>query len=109
MTNNLVTFSAELATVKKVLELDESKDDILLEVINLQYNAVKGYIGRESIPNELMYIVTETAIARYNRRGYEGAEQFDRDILRTKFSMDLLNPYKAHLNRYKDKPIARFK
>jgi len=109
MINNEITFSAELATVKKVLELENSKDDIILEVLTLQYEAVRGYIGRETVPTELMYIVTESAIARYNRRGFEGAEQFDRDILRTKFSMDLLKPYKEHLDRFKNKPLVRFR
>lgn len=109
MINNEVTFSAELATVKKVLELEDSKDEIILEVLTLQYEAVRGYIGRETVPSELMYIVTESAIARYNRRGFEGSEQFDRDILRTKFSADLLKPYKAHLDQFKNKPLVRFR
>lgn len=109
MTIHIETFSAELLTVKAVLELNDDKDEILLEVLQLQYDAVRGYLGKETIPKELMYVVTETAIARYNRRGFEGAEQFDRDILRTKFSADLLRPYKAHLDRFKDKPVVRFR
>jgi len=109
MIEDKTTFSAELAIVKKVLDLDESKDDIINEVITLQYEAVKGYIGRDIVPSELMYIVTESAIARYNRRGFEGSEQFDRDILRTKFSADLLKPYKEHLDRFKNKPVVRFR
>ncbi|MGB3160387.1 MAG: phage head-tail connector protein [Carnobacterium sp.] len=91
-----------LELIKLILGIeDNSKDSVLLAIINIQTEAVKTEIGVKELPKQLEYIVTETAIARYNRIGSEGLKSENIDVIGQNFLTDLLEPYAKTLKSFK--------
>lgn len=96
----------EILTTLEMMKLilgieDDEKDSVLLAIINIQTNAVLTEIGTEELPTQLEYIVTETAIARYNRIGSEGLKSENIDVIGQTFLVDLLEPYAKTLKSFK--------
>ena len=51
---------------------DLLQDDVLLDIIDTYTKRVKTYIGSDTLPAGLEWIVKELTIVRYNRIGSEG-------------------------------------
>ena len=66
--------SKTLSNVKLQLGITDTKqDDLLTLIINNVEKAMLGYLPTvTAVPEGLLYIVEEVAVARYYRRGSEG-------------------------------------
>lgn len=62
---------AVIDDVKALLGI-EDEDDKLNIIITLTESRLKTLLGASEVPSTLEYIVTEVAIARFNRIGSEG-------------------------------------
>lgn len=62
-----------LASVKLLLGITDSvRDDKLSEIIDITANRLKLYIKRDEVPSELLFIVKEVSVIRFNRIASEG-------------------------------------
>lgn len=71
-----------LDTIKDLLKIeigDNSKDDLLTKIIGLVSNRLCLKLGKESVPEELQYIVIEVSITRFNRIGDEGMTSYSQE------------------------------
>ncbi|MCY1577194.1 phage head-tail connector protein [Staphylococcus pettenkoferi] len=69
---------AVLENVKKLLSIDDDKQDELLEIIisNTEKRLISLLpLDIEQVPDRLEYIVEEVAVKRFNRVGAEGMTQ----------------------------------
>lgn len=62
-----------LETVKRLLGIQDSAQDEVLEIIIANVEAhLKVMLDAEIIPEKLLFIVTEISVQRFNRLGSEG-------------------------------------
>lgn len=80
----------------------KDKDEVISVLAQIQKEAVLAYIGVDTLPAVLEFIVIETTLARYNQLGSEGIVDKKIDGLSMKYSQNLLNPYLTYMNRYID-------
>lgn len=59
-----------------------------------------NYIGEDSVPESLNYIVTEVSVARFNQIGSEGTSSYSVSGESMSWSDDLFAPFKADIQRY---------
>lgn len=91
-----------LETIKLILGIeDNEKDSVLLAIIGIQTNAILNEIGAEELPIQLEYIVTETAIKRFQLIGTEHLKSEGIDVISQNFITDLLEPYTKTLKTFK--------
>ena len=91
-----------LTRVKTILglEFEIDYDDILLEIINNITQMVNLYVNAESLPEELEFIVVESSVARYLRRGSEGLDSESMGEISFSYQ-EILTPYLTYLDTYK--------
>jgi hypothetical protein len=91
-----------IETVKTLLGIEDAAQDALLSVIieNTQ-NRLKALAGADSVPEQLAYIVSEVAVARFNRIGSEGTTQHSVADESLTFSADDFAPYMADIEAYR--------
>ena len=86
--------------------LDDSKDELLAEIIANQTNIVNLYVGVTTLPTELEFVVVETSIARYNRKGSEGSASEGYDSVSYTYTDDIMTPYLPYLELYKGRNVT---
>lgn len=94
-----------LDRIKIILKLDikdNSKDDLLMILMNNAVSTVRIYLGVDELPEEMEFVAEELTVARYRKIGSEGISTEKVEELSTTFSIDDLNRYKGILNVYKD-------
>lgn len=93
-----------LSRVKTILtiEFDIEHDDFLKEIINNIASMVLLYIDEETLPTELEFVVVESAVSRYLRRGSEGFENESMGEISITYQ-EILTPYIPFLDKYKSK------
>lgn len=76
------------------------QDELLLEIIQIVEEKILLYLGTDSIPNSLGWIVVELSVARFNRIGSEGLTTESVDGKQNSYVEDELAQYKHYLNEY---------
>lgn len=94
---------AVLENVKKLLSINDDKQDELLEIIIS--NTEKRLISllpsdMETIPDRLEYIVEEVAVKRFNRVGAEGMSQESVDGRSNTFQANDFDEYMDVIDQY---------
>lgn len=91
-----------LARVKTILglEFEIEFDDILNEFIGNFVQMVNFQAKTETLPNELSFIVVETTVSRFNRRGSEGYESESFGEISISYE-EYLAPYLDYIEMYK--------
>ena len=90
-----------LARVKTILGIwSIDHDDVLNEFIGNFIQMINVYVGSETFPTELEFIVVECTVARYLRIGSEGYESESLGEVSITYQ-DILTPYIAYLDSYK--------
>lgn len=91
-----------LSRVKTILEIEWSieSDDILNEFIGNFVQMINVYIGADTFPNELEFVVVECTVARYLRMGSEGYDSESIGEISITYQ-DILTPYIPYLDTYK--------
>lgn len=89
-----------IETIKLLLGVDDTKDDMLIEIINLTSSKILSYIKESSVPKTLNWIVIEMAIKRYNRIGSEGMKSENVDGSSVTYEEDELLNYYPYLDEY---------
>lgn len=97
--------ASALENVKTMIGIDDSLQDPAIQLIinNVQAHLgiwLKKYAGLDSIPLELLFIVEEMAIVRFNRRGSEGAKSESVEGHSVTYNEDDFLPYLPILNTY---------
>lgn len=85
-----------------VLNVEEQNMSLLTELTQIQAELLAEKLGKD-IPENLIFIVVETTIARYRRVGAEGMSTKKVDVISSTYSDDLFEPYKAIIDRYTEK------
>lgn len=75
-------------------------DDVLNEFIGNFVQMINVYVGAETFPTELEFIVVECTVARYLRIGSEGYESESLGEVSITYQ-DILTPYIPYLDSYK--------
>lgn len=90
-----------LDDLKLLLDIANDDSDDLLELLLRQAcGPVLNYIGEESVPLELEYIVIDLACVRYRRLGNEGINTERIDVISTSFETNSLLPHMQALDAY---------
>jgi hypothetical protein len=92
---------ADLTIIKTILGLSDTSKDVILNALytNVE-SAVKLYINSDTVPAELVWVVNEATISRYNRVGSEGLSQENIDVIGLTYQADVLDVYKPYLDAY---------
>lgn len=62
-----------LSTIKTIIGISDSSQDTLLEaLLDITSARLESRIGADTVPEQLIPVVIEVVIARYNRIGSEG-------------------------------------
>lgn len=83
--------------------LDHEWDTKLAALIEMAESRLKNLIGLSSsdeVPEELMYIIVEVVIARFNRIGSEGTSSHTVEGEQMVFNADDFAPYDADIKKY---------
>jgi hypothetical protein len=87
--------------VKTLIGVSDTFNDAQLQVaINLATSRVTSYVGTETLPDSLAWIVEELAISRFNRIGNEGMSQNQEEGRVMMFTSDDLTLYRTYLDKY---------
>lgn len=89
-----------------VLNVEEHNMSLLTELTQIQAELLTEKLGKE-IPENLIFIVVETTIARYRKVGAEGMSTKKLDVISNTYDGDLFNPYKEIIARYSDKSAKK--
>ena len=87
-----------IKTVLGIWSIDE--DNVLKEFIGNFIQMINLYVGADTFPTELEFIVVECTVARYLRMGSEGYESESLGEVSITYQ-DILTPYIAYLDTYK--------
>ncbi|WP_026565889.1 phage head-tail connector protein, partial [Bacillus sp. UNC41MFS5] len=92
---------ADITIIKTILGLSDTSKDVILNALytNIE-SAVKLYINSDTAPAELVWVINEATIARYNRVGSEGLTQENIDVIGLTYQADVLDVYKPYLDAY---------
>lgn len=85
-----------------VLNVEDHNMPLLTELTQIQTELLAEKLGTE-IPENLIFIIVETTIARYRRVGAEGISTKKIDVISNTYSDELFEPYKEIIARYSDK------
>lgn len=94
--------------IKKILGID-NQDELISEIIEVIQDRIKIYIGAETIPETLDWIVVEASVARFNRIGSEGMSSESVDGNSVSYKDDELSQYKVYLDKYVTEHLNRSK
>lgn len=84
-------------------EVDDNRDKLIDVIIDLTSQRLINLLdGVEDIPRQLEYIVTEVAIARFNKIGSEGTSGHSVDGESLSFKDDDFDIYLDDIEKYKD-------
>ena len=75
-------------------------DDILNEFIGNFVQMINVYVGADTFPTELEFVVVECTVARYLRMGSEGYDSESIGEISITYQ-DILTPYIPYLDTYK--------
>lgn len=90
-----------LDRIKRLVGItDDSKDDVLKDIIYIMSNAITSYCGVDTVPLKLEYIVVETSIVRYNRLGAEGLKSESIDVIKSEYVDDIMSSYYVAMDRW---------
>lgn len=91
-----------LSSIKVLLNLesDNSKDNILEEIITNVYSRLSLYTGYEEVPQPLLWIVKEVSCSRYNQLGSEGIHSELNEGIQFIYDRDLFEEYYPIINKY---------
>ena len=94
-----------LETLKILLGFtdDESRDELLLKLIDLATARLKLLLGGIEPPEELEHIIIETSAARFNRIGSEGLSSHSVEGESQTFTNDDFAPFSAEIQAFLDK------
>ena len=94
-----------LGTLKILLGFtdDESRDELLLKLIDLATARLKLLLGGIEPPEELEHIIIETSAARFNRIGSEGLSSHSVEGESQTFTNDDFAPFSAEIQAFLDK------
>lgn len=93
-----------LARIQNVLNVDEDNLKLLTELTQIQTEMLMEKLGGIEVPENLIYIIVETTIARYRRVGAEGISDKRVDVITNKYTEDLFAPYDDIISHYSVKP-----
>ena len=94
---------AVLENVKKLLSINDDKQDELLEIIisNTEKRLISLLpLDIEQVPDRLEYIVEEVAVKRFNRVGAEGMTQESVDGRSNTFQANDFDEYMDVIDQY---------
>ena len=90
-----------LNRIKLRLGLDDySQDALLLELLNGAQDAICLYTEEDELPSMLETTAVLLTVDCYNRLGTEGMKSENKGSLSQSFYDDMLDPYKAVLDKY---------
>ena len=91
-----------LTSVKVLLNLhdDNSKDMVLIEIIETVYQRLLAYTGYKELPEGLYWIWKEVSCSRYNLLGSEGVHSELNEGIQYIYDRNLLDEYRADLDRF---------
>lgn len=89
-----------LESVKKLLGLDGSSDEILILIIDLTEKRLCALLNCEDVPEALRYIVTEVSVARYNKIGSEGLSSHSVEGETMNWADDDFSPYQSEMEAW---------
>lgn len=84
------------------LENDESKDDLLILIIKSVTARLKLLLGGIEPPEELDHIITDVAIARFNKIGSEGLSSHSVEGESMNFTNDDFEGFSAEIQAFLD-------
>lgn len=83
-----------LTGLKRLLGITEdSQDAKLFGILETVYARLRVRLGTDAVPEELLYIVTEAAVIRFNRIGSEGMASHNVEGESVAFSGDEFAPF----------------
>lgn len=87
--------------IKLRLSLDDySQDALLLELLKGAQDAIRLYTEEVELPSMLETTAVLLTVDCYNRLGTEGMKSENKGSLSQSFYDDMLDPYKAVLDKY---------
>ena len=89
-----------LERIKLLLNVTD-QDVLLNELITLSNEKIAAYIGQDTCPVELDWVVVELVIQRFNRIGSEGLSSESVDGGANTYIDDELSPFYKFLDDYK--------
>lgn len=91
-----------LTSVKVLLNLhdDNSKDMVLIEIIETVYQRLLAYTGYKELPEGLYWIWKEVSCSRYNLLGSEGVHSELNEGIQYIYDRNLLAEYEDDLERF---------
>lgn len=90
-----------LSSVKLLTGLDNSRDDLLNEIISLTEMRLLNLLGASEVPFTLSYILVEVTIRRFNRIGSEATTSHTVDGESMSFKDDDFDDYLDDIEAYK--------
>lgn len=91
-----------LDRIKRILGfIDETKDSILNDFIEMYSNAIIVKCGATEFPTEMNFVLVDAVIARYNKIGSEGLKSENIDVVSMTYHDDILSPYDSYFVEYK--------
>lgn len=83
------------------LEADDAKIQICIDLANSAVRSRLNYYGytQATVPSDLDHVVTEAAIARYNRIGSEGMSSESLDGHSAAYTENILDQYDGEIRR----------
>lgn len=98
---------AALTSIKMMLGWDPSDgdgDDLLRQIVRLIEAQLKNRLGGvDEIPDELEYVITNCALARFNQIGSEGTTSHWVGEEKQEWIADIFAPYEKDIQAYLDK------
>lgn len=98
-----------LEDVKLLLDISSDEEDAVLDrklslIIDNARRQVLSYLSSETkeVPEELSYIVTEMAVARFNRIGNEGMSSYTQEGESITYGSDI-SPYLTAIQSWNEK------
>lgn len=84
---------------------DDERNDLLTVIIVNCEKRLLAYLPStiQTVPEELEYIVTEIAIARYNRLGNENMASYSQEGESISYNDDDISPYLKEITAYCEK------
>jgi len=88
--------------IDKLLDTKVERMEKLAILENMTTDRIKAIIGKNELPSQLQYVVTDVIMARYAKLGSEGMKATSQDGLSFTFSDDDLAPYMDEILAFKE-------
>jgi len=91
-----------------IAEDDDSQDDLIILLLSEASSEVLGYTNRKTILPDMLPIVRDIAVIRYNQMGVEGELSRAEGGVSRSFADDIPKALKHRLNNYRLGKVRRF-